>query len=64
MGPSANLAHPSIMVCVFSLPCLGSAAGLLIAGVAYDDSDLDLEDDSADPDEMTYEVTAAMLACA
>ena len=29
---------------------------MLIAGLAYDDSDLDLEDDAADPDEMTYEV--------
>ncbi len=58
LGPIANLAHPSISVYVFSLPCFGSAADFLIAGMAYDDSDLDLEDDSADPDEMTYEVNS------
>eukprot|EP00891_Asterochloris_glomerata_P006441 jgi/Astpho2/6441/fgenesh1_pg.00094_%23_8_t len=60
LGPIANLAHPSISVYVFSLPCFGSAADFLIAGMAYDDSDLDLEDDSADPDEMTYEELQAL----
>ena len=43
-------------------PCFGSAADLLVAGVAFDDADLDLEDDSADPDEMTYEVNSC-TAC-
>ena len=58
VGPIATLAHPSITVYVISLECFGSAAYLLTAGVAYDDSDLDLEGDAADPDEMTYEASS------